>query len=676
MNGSILQPFLDWIGQHPSWANLITFCVACVESLAIIGFFVPGVALMFGMGAIVATSALDFWEVMGWAAAGAICGDGLSYWLGSYYQERLRGMWPFSRHPEWLDHGEAFFRRHGGKSVLFGRFVGPIRAVIPLIAGMLKMPPKHFFRINILSGLLWAPAYLIPGVVFGASLGLASQVATRLVVMFLVIVGLLWLVASSVRRIYLFLQPRAQSIISRILAWGRTHPVLGEITAAIFDPIHPEARGLFVLAVVLVLASWGFFSVLHGVLTKTPLVHMDSALWNLLQDLRTPLADHLMVLFTQLGDTVVLVTITLTVLSWLLWNRHWMAAGHWLAMMAFAFTVDALFKITLQIPRPIEDIEGLGSFSFPSGHATKSTLVYGFLAVMIARELPPDRRWLAYSAAGLLSVAIGFSRLYLGVHWLSDVLGGITLALAWVALLGIAYRRHPSPPLSPGKLTGVALGTLLLVAGWQITTQYASALERYAPRYTAHEMSSREWWQSGWQRVPAFRRDMEGQQRQPLSVQWAGAKEQLHKTLLANGWEEPIPFRGKNILFLFLPSPCIEELPVLPQVHDGRHESLLMIKPNPQTDKPLVIRLWPADVRLQESGQPLWVGYVSSLELRQPLRLLSVPSTSNQFSRPLQSLSNSLKGVRKKRVLRPGSGEYGDHIGWNGKVLLLQEKSE
>ncbi|MES9896122.1 MAG: VTT domain-containing protein, partial [Candidatus Thiodiazotropha endolucinida] len=94
---------------------------------------------------------------------------------------RLRGFWPFNRHPATLQRGITFFQRYGGKSVALGRFFGPVRAIIPLVAGMLGMPPLRFLAANILSALVWAPAYLLPGIVFGASLELASEVAFRLV---------------------------------------------------------------------------------------------------------------------------------------------------------------------------------------------------------------------------------------------------------------------------------------------------------------------------------------------------------------------------------------------------------------------------------------------------------------------------------------------------------------
>ncbi|MGD8617175.1 MAG: DedA family protein, partial [Gammaproteobacteria bacterium] len=147
----LFEQVLSWVSLHPVWAGIIVFLVAMAESLAIVGVLVPGVAMMFGVGALISAGALEFWPTVAWAVAGAVLGDGLSFFLGRHFQDHLPGLWPFSRHPEMLQRGIDFFQRYGGKSVVFGRFVGPVRAVIPLVAGMLRMPPGRFLAANVAS---------------------------------------------------------------------------------------------------------------------------------------------------------------------------------------------------------------------------------------------------------------------------------------------------------------------------------------------------------------------------------------------------------------------------------------------------------------------------------------------------------------------------------------------
>lgn len=113
--------------RQPGWAGAVVFLMAFAESLAMVGMVVPGVAIMFAVGALIGSGALDFRVMVLWAVIGAVAGDGLSFWLGKKYQRQLTGMWPFSRHPAMLDKGIQFFQRYGGKSVVLGRFFGPVR---------------------------------------------------------------------------------------------------------------------------------------------------------------------------------------------------------------------------------------------------------------------------------------------------------------------------------------------------------------------------------------------------------------------------------------------------------------------------------------------------------------------------------------------------------------------
>jgi membrane protein DedA with SNARE-associated domain len=158
---------LTWIEHNPSYAGMVVFTMSLAESLAIIGVLIPGVVILFGAGTLIGTGILDFWTMCLWAIAGAVIGDGLSYWLGHHF-EYLTQRWRWFRlHPDHLQKGIAFFEKYGDLSVALGRFFGPIRAIVPLVAGLMHMPPKRFFVANVLSALVWAPAYLAPGMLFG-----------------------------------------------------------------------------------------------------------------------------------------------------------------------------------------------------------------------------------------------------------------------------------------------------------------------------------------------------------------------------------------------------------------------------------------------------------------------------------------------------------------------------
>lgn len=659
------------------------FFIALTESLAAVGLLVPGAVLMVSFGALIGMGIVGFWPVLFAAFTGAIVGDGLSFWLGHHYSDRLRTFWPFRNHPQWLNLGERYFYRHGGKSILFGRFVGPVRPFIPVVAGMLGMQPRAFYIANILSALVWAPAYLVPGMAFGASLALAGEVALRLVVLLVLIGALSGLVFWSIRWLFIELSPRAGLMARALLDWGRRHPQLNRLIGGLLDPLQPEFKPLVVLAAFLMGATWLFLGVLEDVVSGDPLVRVDLGLYRLVQDFRTPWGDRIMVFVTELGDGVVIALVFVAVLAWLLWLRKWRVAAYWSAAVVFAQLAATIFKLVLQRPRPLAGIyDGLSTYAFPSGHAVMSTVVYGFLAVLIARQLSRPHRWLAYAIAALLISAIAMSRLYLGAHWLSDVLAGLSLGLVWVSLLGIAYYRH-SPQISlPKSLSGVALIALVLAGGWHVSDRFSADLQRYAPRLEFQHMDSTMWWQEGWVKLPVYRQDLAGEYEQPLNLQWSGSLASLREELLAQGWEDPLPLNATTALRWLLPDPAIADLPVLPQVHDGRHEALIMLGQQAQTgqqrratidrNRQLVLRLWHSGIVLGPDEHPLWVGNVT-LQAQQQILFLQLPFTLQAYDTPLETLMVFPDSIERRVVNRSYESADKEPL-WQGNILLLRKE--
>ena len=639
-----------------------------------VGIVVPGTAMMIAAGVFVALGALAFWPVFFVAVAGAIAGDGISYWLGHHYRDQLRHVWPFSRHPDMLSRAEKFFHRHGGKSVVLARFVGPIRPVVPVVAGMLGMRPLYFYGVNMLSALIWAPVHLLPGMAFGTSLALAGVVAERLVILIVLLVGSVWLLLWLTRWLFLTLSPRAESMVQGLSVWGERHTRLNSLLAGLLDPSGPEFKTLLVLGILLIGATWLFFGVLEDVVTGDPLVRVDQWLYQFLHDLRTPWADRFMVFVTELGDGSVIGVIVIVVLAWLLWRRNWRAAKYWIAAVGFGQVAATVIKLVLHRPRPVTSLyDGLSSYSFPSGHATMSMVVYGFLSVLVAGQFAKARRWLVYALAAVLISFIDVSRLYLGAHWLSDVLSGLSLGLAWISLLGIAYYRHPVRVDVLKGLPGVVALTLVLASVWHVTTAYTQDRNRYTPRLSVQYQDAELWRQDGWRQLPAYREDLEGEYEQPLNVQWSGPLESLKEKLKSEGWRDPYASGKATVLRWLLPSPQLDELPLPPQIHAGRDAALQMtysVSPPGQSPRQLVLRLWRSDVILRPAGEPLWVGSVSFQKIGHFL-LLSLPVGAQGYDEALSLLDLSLAktgihGVRRMRDLKGGK------TNWSGEVLLLR----
>lgn len=158
---------LRWLSAHTHWLGIAIFLISLTESLAIAGLLVPGVLLLFAASALAGGGDLAFVSALLWATSGAICGDLMSFFLGRYFHQDIRRLRIFVRHPQWLARGEAFFRHYGTFSIVLGRFIGPIRPVIPMVAGMFDMPFWRFFLVNVLSAIIWAPVYITPGYLTG-----------------------------------------------------------------------------------------------------------------------------------------------------------------------------------------------------------------------------------------------------------------------------------------------------------------------------------------------------------------------------------------------------------------------------------------------------------------------------------------------------------------------------
>jgi membrane protein DedA with SNARE-associated domain len=160
---TLVDGIIAFTQENASWAPYIVFALAFAESMAIVSLLVPAWGILIGIGALVGISEIDFWPVWLGAALGAIVGDWLSYLFGFHFKDAATKVWPLSRHPAMVERGRVFFHRWGPWSVFFGRFFGPLRAVVPLLAGMFAMRSLHFQLANVASAIVWAFVLLAPG---------------------------------------------------------------------------------------------------------------------------------------------------------------------------------------------------------------------------------------------------------------------------------------------------------------------------------------------------------------------------------------------------------------------------------------------------------------------------------------------------------------------------------
>jgi membrane protein DedA with SNARE-associated domain len=163
--GSISEIVWDFVRLHHAWAPAIVFFLAFGESFAFVSLLLPATAVLLGVGGLVGAADMAFWPIWWAAALGAALGDWVSYWFGAHYSYAIARSWPLSRHPELLPRGEIFFRKWGTLGVFVGRFFGPLRSIMPLVAGICGMRQLPFQIANFTSAMLWATGVLTPGLV-------------------------------------------------------------------------------------------------------------------------------------------------------------------------------------------------------------------------------------------------------------------------------------------------------------------------------------------------------------------------------------------------------------------------------------------------------------------------------------------------------------------------------
>lgn len=669
MLGELTTTAVAFADAHREAGYALIGLVAFSESLPVIGAIVPGDAIILALSALVPTGALGLLPLIVCALAGAVLGDGFAFWLGRHYQAALLGRWPLRGRPRLIARGTNFLHRHGGKSVFVARFTPGVRAIVPVLAGVLRMDVVRFFVMNVLSAILWAPVHILAGAAIGASFVLLGAVAGRLALITALLLALLGLLYLSARYLVRRVPPLAALAQERLRLWASARQGwLARQLLSVLDPSRREMPGLAMLGGIVLLSLWLFIGVLQDVIAGDPLVRANEAVFHFLQGLRTEWIDQVMVAASELGDARVVVVVALAALAWLVWRRNWRAAAHLLAVVATVSLATAILKVSLQLYHPGPAGAGWDPFAFPSGQSAANAALYGFLAIVAAWELDPRWRLPVTGALALLVGAIGFARVYLGMHWLSDVLAGSAFGIAAASLLAIAYLRHDPPPIgASGLCAAVALG-LLIGGALHVERWHAVDMRRVAVRQQVRLEPLGEWWQRGWASLPARRVDLIGGAEAPLTFQWAGRRSVLRRELTAGGWSAPPQWTPRAAAQWFEPRVALMRLPVLPHLNSGHREALVLVHAAGRGR--LVLRLWSSGVALTDAKRPdtpLYVGTVTEERPRRAASLMTLTRQVRDYDGPRNVLAVALSWRRLvARAAAPPDQS------WDGCVLLAQ----
>lgn len=154
---------VDFVRDHRAWAAPIVFLLAFGESIAFVSLILPFWGMLVAIGAFMGVDGSEFLMIWLAASVGAALGDWVSYWLGYHFHDQIARMWPLSKYPDLLPRGHAFFEKYGVWAIVLGRFSGPFRASVPIVAGATQMSPWLFQIANWSSAFLWAFVLLVFG---------------------------------------------------------------------------------------------------------------------------------------------------------------------------------------------------------------------------------------------------------------------------------------------------------------------------------------------------------------------------------------------------------------------------------------------------------------------------------------------------------------------------------
>lgn len=424
----MITEIITFIQSNPEYGMIIAFALAMIESLPVIGSFVPGLLTMPPIGWLIATATLPATETLSLILMGGIIGDYLGYMIGRHCKKHVQSTAAYYNKSNWLDVGENFVSHYGQYSIIIGRFIGPLRSSIPLFAGILNMKRRHFITAAIPSVILWAALHLAPGFLLAWFDWDILQSPSFLLTCYIGSLTIILLINAT---------------RSKLATFGKRF--LAQHNLATLDhQVLADTIQILSYAAALVITT-------TAVVSKT-LLPFSTWLLHTLYGYHSTTGLTIALLVSNLAETTNISLLCLALTGWLSYNKQTSLARNLFAGFALTFAMVTLTKFLTNIPRPEFIATHLSQQAFPSGHtALAIALVIGLQPLLREHQVIRTAGW-------VFLLAIPCTRLYLGAHWLSDILGATFIALFCVAITpGIMqlcnqFFQWQTPPPSDDSL--------------------------------------------------------------------------------------------------------------------------------------------------------------------------------------------------------------------------------
>lgn len=451
-NMDFLNSLMLVTGNSSLVGHLIVFLVFFLESIVFIGLIVPGSAFLVLVGFLISLGLLD-WNVALMIPLAIALGDSVSFYLGEKGKHLFKDDNIIFK-PKYLEKSELFFEKHKNKSMVLGRFVGVVRPLLPFIAGLFKISRKKFIILDSISIIIWTAVYFSLGFFFGQAIDLIELWYKRSGLFVLFLAAFLLIVYLTKR----FVVSR-DGLISTFIKVLYLYIRVFVFESRYYRKIENKFPGFFSylknriatdrfsgLPFTLILLSFLYLAALlagitEDILDYEAIVGIDFRLAGFLESFRHPVLIKIFLLITAMGklEFILIFAAAFSLVLWF-WKKRFHIVALWTAIIgSLIFNLAGKFLIHRARPENGVYVESL--FSFPSGHATLAAAFYGFLTYFLWRNLKSLKaKFNILSASFSLIILIGFSRLYLGVHFLSDVAAGFLLGLLWL-IIGISISE-------------------------------------------------------------------------------------------------------------------------------------------------------------------------------------------------------------------------------------------
>ncbi|MDF1757639.1 MAG: VTT domain-containing protein [Legionellaceae bacterium] len=647
-----IEPMTTWLHLNPKMALFFTFIISCTESLAIIGSIIPGSLTMTAIGIMAGSGVMRIDLTIIAASFGALVGDGVSYAIGYIYCDHLVQIWPFSKYPSLIRYGKDFFIKHGGKSVVIGRFIGPLRSIIPVIAGIMNMPKLLFFFTNLISAFGWALLYVMPGYLVGAaSSQLSTDGARRLFGLIILSLLAIWILSKIVHIVVRAINSWYTNHIDTIYAWSINHPYL----KLLFRSSPNKDKRINGFAISLLLA-WVFCLVIAllismFVIQNTWVNSINEPISFFFNGIRTSHIDNLFILINLITSPVPILCLFGFVLFSALFTSNW-RMSRYLVSIAFSTTLIIYCIATnIDVPNSTYLYQLNLDATFPVISLTWSTSLISFLICYLIefyrRELP-----LYLLRLGLISILVlsGVSSVYLGDNWTSSVIASYFIGLSIGIMHWILYQRQVIHKQKIALILLISIFILVVMSWMEYSIHSPTIIASHKPITKQYKLTEKQWWNQEQPILPIYTTNRMGKKIGIFNLQYLGNIKTLEKRLSKSGWIKKQSSVFYSLIIRLDGKHSEVKLPIMEQLFLNKRPELIMVYSEGTNSNMYILRLWKSNYYIANSDDPIWIGsIILASDKNDQIADDNKPTNTNDFPQtiffPLQKTVKSYRFI-------------------------------